>query len=384
MAEKKNRQQAGISPRRILIAACALLVCIIGIVTAVSIADAVRKRRESDRALSSAARPALTAPPVTTAETTTTERYPSAASRTTETVEITDDRLLLCRNAALIEVLPSGNRLIAGRSADKPIYPASLTKLMTLITFLDLYGEDQLDAPVEMTAEALDEAHAKLAACTGLAAGELCTVRDLLYGLMLPSGADAAFMLARIAAGSETAFVTAMNKLAAEMGLADTHFVNCTGLHDENHVSTAQDIARLLCYAQRNPVCAGLMQTPEYTTPSTAQHPQGIRLASTVFSRMSGTELLERGYQLCIRGGKTGFTNEAGQCLATFADNGKGRKFICVVAGCDGQEPMVAVYDTLTLYQLTERPLSGIDRIVPPDETDISDIDITDNYSVLP
>ncbi len=368
MTKQKRTRGSIENLRRGIIAVCALLVITIGVITAISIAGAVRRRRETENARS-AVQTSLTAPPVTTTAATTTERYPSAASRTTETVTVTDENLLLCRNAALIEVLPGGNRLIAERSCDKPMYPASLTKLMTLITFLDLYGEERLDTPVEMAQAALSEAHAKLAACTGLQAGELCTVRDLLHGLMLPSGADAAFMLARISAGSEEKFVASMNSKAAEMGLQDTHFVNCTGLHDEKHISTVQDIARLLCYAQRDTVCAGLMQTPGYLTASTAQHPQGIQLVSTVFSRMSGTELLERGYRLCVRGGKTGFTNEAGQCLATYADDSSGRRYICVVAGCDGKEPMDAVYDTLTLYQLTERPLSEIDRYLPAEES---------------
>ena len=376
MTEQSRGTKRTVSLHRVILAVCTLLVLMIFLITAVSLAGTARRRRDAEQSRA-AAQTSLTAPPpVTTSATTTTERYPSAASRTTNTVTIAEDNdCLRCRNAALIEVTPAGNRLIAERNADKPIYPASLTKLMTLNTFLEMYGSGQLDQPVQMSEAALTEAHAKLAACTGLQAGEVCTVRDLLHGLMLPSGADAAYMLAQIAAGSEEKFVAEMNRLAAEMGLTDTHFVNCTGLHDDRHISTAQDIARLLCYVRRNPVCAGLMQTPSYTTPSTAEHPQGVSLLSTVFSRMSGTELLGRGYRVVVRGGKTGFTNEAGQCLATFADDGGGREFICVVAGCDGAEPMDAVYDTLTLYQLTERPLSGIDRYLPDDlieETEFS------------
>lgn len=366
MTEQKHPRSSSEKLRRAIITVCALLVGVIAGITAVSIMNSVRRQREKDALRAASAVAQTTAPPTTTT-TTTTERYPAAASRTTETVTVADTELLRCRNAALIEVLPQGNRLIAEREADAVIYPASLTKLMTLVTFLEHYGEQSLETPVEMAKDALSAAHSRSAACTGLQAGELCTVRDLLYGLMLPSGADAAYMLARLAAGSEEAFVKMMNQNAETMGLTHTHFVNCTGLHEQDHVSTVQDIGRLLCYTMRDPVCRQLMQTPQYLTPSTAQHPQGISLVSTVLSRMTGTELSERGYGIRVCGGKTGFTNEAGQCLATYAEDERGRQYICVVAGCDGKEPMDAVYDTLTLYQLTERPLAGIDRYLPPD-----------------
>ena len=366
MTEQEKPRSGSEKLRRGIIAACALLVCIIALVTALSIARSVRRQREKD-AQRAALLTQTTVPLTTTTVTTTTERYPSAATRGTETITVADTELLRCRNAALIEVLPQGNRLIAERDADAVIYPASLTKLMTLVTFLEKYGENRLDETVAMEPEVLSEAHARLAACTGLQGGELCTVRDLLYGLMLPSGADAAYMLARLAAGSEEGFVKMMNANAEKMGLTHTNYINCTGLHDPDHVSTVQDIARLLCYAMRDPFCRELMQTPQYLTASTAQHPQGVSLISTVLSRMSGAELTEKGYHLRVQGGKTGFTNEAGQCLASFAADGRGKQYICVVAGCDGKEPMDAVYDTLTLYQLTERPLSGIDRYLPPD-----------------
>ncbi|MBQ3940392.1 MAG: hypothetical protein II723_04695, partial [Oscillospiraceae bacterium] len=133
MTEQSRGTKRTVSLHRVILAVCTLLVLMIFLITAVSLAGTARRRRDAEQSRA-AAQTSLTAPPpVTTSATTTTERYPSAASRTTNTVTIAEDNdCLRCRNAALIEVTPAGNRLIAERNADKPIYPASLTKLMTL------------------------------------------------------------------------------------------------------------------------------------------------------------------------------------------------------------------------------------------------------------
>lgn len=349
---------------RIAIAVCILLICVISVVAAVSISGALKRMGEG----SSIAVPEAitTEAPATTAETTAeTTKYPGAAARTTETVSLDDFPLLTCKNAALIEVTDSGNLLLAERDADAVIYPASLTKIMTMLTFLDVCTPEQLDSTTVMDAGVLDSAHAKLAACAGFYAGEVCTVRDLLYGMMLPSGADAALMLAKIASGSEEAFAAEMNRLAAEMGLRNSHFVNCTGLHDPAHVSSAQDIARMLCCAVRDPLCRELMSARTHTTASTAQHPAGIELESRVFARMDGYELSEESAGIVVLGGKTGFTNEAGQCLATWAEDAYGKQYLAVVMGCSGEDPAAPVTDTLTLYRL----IDGVPEEAPAAES---------------
>lgn len=313
---------------------------------------------------SSTADQTTTVSTTTTATTAATTLYPLKATRTTETAALTDMSLIRGRNAVLIAVRESGNVLLAERGADARIYPASMTKIMTMLTFIRLGGTEDLDKTVTMTQEILDYAKKKHAACAGFRAGESCTVRDLLHGLMLPSGADAALMLAVAASGSEAAFADEMNAYAKEMGLTDTHFVNCTGLHDENHYSTPQEIAVMLGYAVQNDLCAALMSAQAYVTAPNAYHAGGLELKSAVFSRMTGLELREQtGLPITVRGGKTGFTNEAGQCLATWAVADDGSRYLAVVAGCDGLRPLDAVADTLTLYQLVYGSAAAVTRL---------------------
>jgi len=305
-------------------------------------------------------------------ETTTavTEQYPSAATLPEETEPPAefDESLLIARNALLLKAGADGNTLIYERKANAKIYPASMTKMMTLVTFLGLVPEGKLSEHIEMSADVLAAQRAKLAYVTGFKAGEQCSIKDLIYAMMLPSGADAAVMLATYAAGSEEAFVAEMNKLAQTMGLEQTHFVNCTGLHDSNHYSTVQDISRILLYAIRNPICAEAMSTLKYTTEPTEQHPNGIELVSTTLSRMVGNELESMATPLHVIGGKTGFTNPAGQCLATWAKSSAGDVYVCVVAGSTTLKPLDAVGDNLTLYQLVSEPAGSVKRIQPAEK----------------
>ena len=320
--------------------------------------------------------PDVTAPLQTTEEpvvTTTTEAlaaYPDKPERTPDTLTVNDTTKVLARNALLIEVTGNGGTVLAEHDADAEIYPASMTKMMTLLTFSKLIDPEALDATILMDADVLREQEEQMAYVAGFKAEEACRVRDLVYAMMLPSGADAAVMLATYAAGSEEAFVAEMNKLAAEMGLEHSHFENVTGLHEDSHVSSLYDLSRILMLAIRDPFCAEVMSTLQYTTAATAEHPTGIDLVSTTLSRMVGNELENLPDPLHVIGGKTGFTNPAGQCLATWARSDSGRTYISVVAGSTTFQPLDAVGDTLTLYQLTGIPYGDVQRIVP-DEADL-------------
>lgn len=309
-----------------------------------------------------------------TETTTTTTQYPAPPQPDAESITLMDTSLVRCRNAVLVAVEEGDDNVLAARGSQERVFPASLTKVMTLLTFFDLCPPDRLGDALLMTEKIRNLALSQGAACAGFETGEICRIDDLLYGMMLPSGAEAALALATFVSGSEEAFVTEMNRLAVEMGLNDTHFCNCTGLHDEAHYTTASDLAAILAYAITDPRCAALMSTEKHTTPVTAQHQNGIILRSTLFSRMTGQELTECGMQITVKGGKTGFTDEAGQCLATWGEDASGRQYICVVLGCDPKNPLEAVCDTLTLYQLTEKPYGEITRYLLPgmEETTVS------------
>ena len=328
----------------------------------------------ADPGSSAAEQPAGTEPVQTEAPAETAAEavslWPGKAERTADTLTVSDTDKVLARNVLLIACGENGGTVLAEHDADAEIYPASMTKMMTLLTFSQLCDPEALDTTILMDADVLRAQEEQMAYVAGFEAGEACRVRDLVYAMMLPSGADAAVMLATYAAGSEEAFVAAMNDLAAKMGLEHSHFENVTGLHEETHVSSLYDIARILTAVIRDPFCAEAMSTLQYTTAATAEHPKGIDLVSTTLSRMVGDELEALPDPLHVIGGKTGFTNPAGQCLATWAKSDAGKTYLCVVAGSTTFQPLDAVGDTLTLYQLTGLPYGDIRRI-QPDEADL-------------
>ena len=218
---------------------------------------------------------------------------------------------------------------VAEKEADVSIYPASMTKVMTAL--LALEANPDLEQPVTLPEDIFPELQAEGASMAGFRPGETATVRDLLYGALLPSGAECCEALAREVSGSEEAFVELMNQKAAALGMASTHFCNPTGLHDPEHVSTARDMAVLLRAAMQNEMFRTIFATARYTVPPTNLHPDGFTMESTFWSELDGTEL-RRGKFL---GGKTGYTSAAGLCLASAAEV-KGKTYLMVTAGAQG------------------------------------------------
>ena len=213
-------------------------------------------------------------------------------------------------NALMIRL--SDGAVILDKASTERVYPASLTKLMTAIVVLDNLTD--LDETFTMTSDIIDPYYLEGASLAGFEHGETVTIRDLLYGLLLPSGAEACEALVRRTAGDEASFVELMNAKAAELGLSDTHFTNATGLHDENHYSTCADLAVIMQEAVRNENIRSIICSPSYVCTPTDIHPEGLTLVSTLFYYLD-TDIFENGAQ--ILGGKTGTTDEAGRCLAT-------------------------------------------------------------------
>ena len=224
------------------------------------------------------------------------------------------------------------------------IYPASMTKLMTMLVAYEQC--ENLDDTFRMTYDIINPLYLSELALAGFTGGEDVTVRDLLYGAALPSGAEAAMGLALYTSGDEKTFVSLMNDRARLLGMKGTHFTNCTGLHDINHYSTLTDIAVLIAYMEQEPALAEILSAYQYTTSVTPQHPEGLLLTSTVFSRMEGNES-----GVCeIIGGKTGYTAEAQQCLAVYGiRKDTHHPFAAVFAGADTK--WKPVYDAIYFYQ---------------------------------
>lgn len=271
--------------------------------------------------------------------------------------DYTDDTLsfsseLDFTNGILIDL--ETDTVVASRGGDARIYPASMTKVMTLIVAAE--QAKSLDETFTMTAEITDPLYLANASVAGFLVGEQVTVRDMIYGLILPSGGDGALGLAYHIAGSEEAFAELMNEKARELGLVNTHFTNCTGLHSDDHYSTCHEIALIVEYAINDPFMREVLTTYQYTTEITPEHPEGILLTSTLLSRMAGNE----SGTMFVQGGKTGYTIEAKNCLASFAtpiipgmseDELKLQptKYILVTAGSG--EKFGPVFDAINVYK---------------------------------
>lgn len=237
----------------------------------------------------------------------------------------------------------ASNQVLYEKNAYEKMYPASMTKVMTTILAIETIGDvNQTVYMEESFWNGLYEADASLA---GFSAGEEPTVLDLLYGSMLPSGAEAVVALACTACGSVDAFVEAMNAKAQEIGMTSTHFTNPTGLHNEDHYSTAYDIAILFQYALQNETFKTIADSSSYTTGPLASHPEGITFTST-FRPLINTD---EEYAVAItgfEGGKTGFTNPAGRCLVSHA-SANGMECILVTGQA---ESLYHIYDAATVY----------------------------------
>lgn len=241
--------------------------------------------------------------------------------------------------------------------SDVQIYPASMTKMMTAL--LAIEAIDNLDTKILLDEHLLDSLKEKNASVAGFLPGEEVCVRDLLYGTLLPSGADAAVALACYVSGSEEEFAVRMNDKARSLGMLHTHFVNATGLHDDAHVTTLQDMALLMEYALDNPVFLKIFTTRDYQTEPTNRHEHGIYLKSTLFDKMADASAVSDvdadgavSDRLLILGGKTGYTGEAGLCLASLAQIG-GKDYILLTAGACG-DTTTQPYHILDAVQVYE------------------------------
>ena len=159
-----------------------------------------------------------------------------------------------------------------------------------------------------------------------------------------PSGAEATYALADVIAGSEEAFAVLMNEKAAELGLAHTHFVDASGLHDDEHYTTVRDMAILLQAALDNTRCREVLSTARYTSRPTEQNPEGVEMINKFLVRAESQELSGA----AIIAAKTGYTAEAMNCCASYGLTPGGRACICVTA--NAWTSWYALYDHIAMY----------------------------------
>lgn len=267
---------------------------------------------------------------------------PPTEPETTEEREISFDFIEIESETALLTDI-DGNELYSKNQYSR-IYPASLTKIMTAIVAIEHISD--LDEQIMIPGDIYDQIAYENGSTAGFVAYECVTYRDMLYGAVLSSGAECCLTLASYISGSEWEFVELMNSKAKELGMSDTSFTNVCGFQNYEHYSTASDISLLLRYALENDTFYEIFTSQSYYT-ETDEHPDGITLSSTMFSEMDSSYV--EGSR--ILGGKTGYTDEAGLCLASIAEI-DGEIYVLITAGAQGShytEPF-HIYDALKLY----------------------------------
>lgn len=253
-----------------------------------------------------------------------------------------DDMEIESETALLADL--DGNEIFS-KYKDDEIYPASLTKIMTAIIAIENVYD--IDETIMITGDIFEQVNAENGATAGFMAYEEVSYRDLLYGTLLSSGAECSFTLANYISGSEWEFVELMNDKAEELGMSDTNFTNVCGFHNYDHYSTAADISTMLRYALEDETFYEIFTSQSYYT-ETDEHPDGITLSSTMFTEME-TSYIEGGR---ILGGKTGFTDQAGLCLASIAEI-DGTLYTLITTGASGShytEPL-HISDAVNIYE---------------------------------
>ena len=236
--------------------------------------------------------------------------------------------------------------VVAGREYDTIMNPASMTKILTLLVAVENIDLSRLDTDtIEITQEITDYVFTNQMSQVGWNIGDTPTVRSLLYGTILPSGADAALGLAIYTAGSEEAFVELMNKKLADLGISDTaHFTNVVGAYDEDHYCTALDMATILRAAIDNELCREVLSCHYYEVPpSGGEDSESIGISNWFLRRIEDKDT--HGTVVCA---KTGYVGEAGFCAASYQESDNGGRYICVTA--DGSGIWPCIYDHVDLY----------------------------------
>lgn len=231
--------------------------------------------------------------------------------------------------------------VVAEKNGSAKMYPASMTKVMTLLVACEHITD--LNEKLEITQDIVDYVKKEGASNCGFKAGEQATMLDLLYGLILPSGADAALALVRRIAGSEEQFVALMNQKAQQLGIsATTHFTNCTGLYNDNHYSTAEDMAIIMRAAAQNSVAATILTTRSYTTQANNKRSTGLSFSSLFLKRI---DTQTTGGQ--VNFAKTGYVAKAGNCAVSYFTAASGRHYICVTGKTSGAWNVVSAHAAL-------------------------------------
>ena len=235
---------------------------------------------------------------------------------------------------AYVVIDRKSNTVLVGKNENQKKKMASTTKIMTALIVIE---NCDLSETVEISKKSASTGGSRL----GLKTGDKITVYDLLYGLMMRSGNDSAVALAEHTAGSISNFADLMNQKAVELGLSNTHFVTPHGLDEDEHYTTAYELALLSNYAMNNEIFAKIVGTKNYTITING-YPKTLTNTNELLGSLNG-----------VYGIKTGFTNGANRCLVTCCKRGE-MDLICVVLGADTKK-----YRTTDSIKLLEYSFSN-------------------------
>ncbi len=258
--------------------------------------------------------------------------------------EYADDKADISSECVLLIDLTNDD-VICEKNSAQSVRIASLTKIMTAIVALE--NLDDFNKTYIFSQDIIDYLVSENSAVAGFKAGEEVRAIDMLYAAMLPSGGDGAMGIADLVGGSQQDFVDMMNQKALSLGMTRTHFTNPTGFDEGENYSCAYDVSLMFEYALENEKFREIITTETYTTYPTTEHPDGITFTSTVYRGFDANNI-DMG---SVCGGKTGFTTDAGLCLATYAEE-KGSEYILITlgAGSGSNYPQYHFYDAAKLY----------------------------------
>ena len=241
--------------------------------------------------------------------------------------------------------------ILFGKNENKQVKMASTTKIMTAIVIIENYD---LNKEITVSKKAAGTGGSRL----GLRTGDKITVHDLLYGLLLRSGNDAAVALAETVGGSIEGFAELMNQKAKELNLKNTHFESPHGLDSDGHYTTAYELALITDYALQNSTFAKIVGTKNYTITING-YPKALTNTNELLGNLNG-----------VYGVKTGFTNGANRCLVSSCKRGD-MDIICVVLGADTKnfrtqdsikliEYAFANYEHVNIKEIADKELSAL------------------------
>lgn len=241
-------------------------------------------------------------------------------------VPLESQKKILDTAKAVVVYERTSGTMIYNFNGDSRVYPASMVKLMTALVALE-YGN--LADEVTVTSSVLKQLYGG-AKTMGLKDGEVLTLEQLLYCMMVASANDAAVVIAQHVGGSQAGFLAKMNEKARQLGCRNTSFSNVHGLHDEMTYTTARDVCRVLLAGLENELFAQMFGLESYVLPATNKSEERTLYTTNYMMQPRNATY----YDKRVTGGRTGATDAAGRCIAITAQD-SGMELVCVLMGAE-------------------------------------------------